>query len=81
MDDQVTIFELLAEESIKLTVMSALVLSRIFTVQHTADYYTTSGWRRMFWPCLAFLVPCCILKMLAAPEYHIVNHEYFRMLA
>ena len=80
MGDQATIFESFLEASIKLSLFFALALSRVLIVQTSLDYYTTSGWRRLFWPCIIFLTPSFVIKNLVSPEYHIVNHEFFRML-
>jgi hypothetical protein len=34
----------------------------------------------MFWPCMTILLPPMAWRMITAEEYHISNHEYFRML-
>lgn len=44
------------------------------------DYFTVGTWRRLFWPSFLLILPTTIYKNITADEYHIINHEYFRML-
>lgn len=80
MDDQILTFELLSEELIKMTIGIGLITSRVLAVQFAVDYFTVAGWRRMFWPAVLTMIPVGIFRALTGPEYHIINHEYFRML-
>ena len=59
--------------------VAALLGSRMLAVQHAADYFTVGLWRRLFYPMAAILIPTSIVKMLTAEEYHIINHDYFRL--
>ena len=45
-----------------------------------ADYFTVATWRKLFFPSLLILIPSSVIKLLGTPEYHVVNHEYFRMI-
>ena len=80
MNDQITIFELFSEDLIKYTIAGALIFSRIMAVQFTSDYFTIGGWKRLVWPCFFLLLPSAIWRMSTTQEYHVINHEYFRML-
>lgn len=74
MDDQVSTFEVLSEDVLKMSIGIGVVLSRILAVQFMADYFTVGGWRRIFWPTLLITIPVGIFRMVTGQEYHIVNH-------
>lgn len=57
-----------------------LINARIFQVQFLSEYYTTAGLRRFFWPTVFMFLPVQIYRMVTSPEYHIANHEYFRLV-
>ena len=80
MDDQITVFESYLEQSIKISIGLAVILSRMLALQGSTDYFTVGTWRKMFIPTLLMFVPVAIYRNLTAQEYHIANHEYFRML-
>lgn len=80
MDDQIAVFETSLENSIKLTFLMSLTLSRLFALQYSYEYFTIAGWRRLFFPCFCFLLPSFLRRVVTSSEYQVINHEYYRML-
>lgn len=59
-----------------------MICSRILLVQYSGEYFSNAGWFRLFWPFfLGSLVVIGGIKALLSPEYHIINHEYFRIMS
>ena len=80
MNEQIAPFEYFSEECLKLLFVLTLGGSRFIAVQVLSDYFSVAAWRRLFWPCFLIIAPSSIYKMVFSPEYHIMNHEYFRLL-
>ena len=66
MDDQLTVFENYLEQSIKLGIGLAIVLSRQLALQCSTDYFTVGTWRKLFIPSLLVFVPVCIYRNLTS---------------
>jgi hypothetical protein len=56
-----------------------VVSARIIQVQLMNEYYTMSGWFRLILPCFLTLAPIFLQRAVTSQEYHIVNHEFFRL--
>lgn len=72
-------FEVFVEEFVKISVIGALVVSRITQIQLVNEYFTNANTLRFAIPCFLISVPLFLMRAVTSPEYHIVNHEYFRM--
>lgn len=80
MEDQVADFEVYVQEHIKYAIVGSLIATRMMGMQKMADYFSVSAWKRLFWPFLFCCLPMGLHYTLLTPEYHIVNHEYFRIM-
>lgn len=75
----VTTFEVFVEEFLKISVLGALLVSRMIQVQIVNQYFTNANTLRFAIPCFLISMPFLIQRIATTPEYHIINHEYFRM--
>lgn len=65
---------------IKLMIFSSLLISRILNVQLFSEYFNLAGFYRMTIPIMFILLPIYLKRAAFSTEYHVVNHEYFRLV-
>ena len=67
MKDQAVTFEIFAEEMVKISLVIALIFTRLATVQIFKDYFTVSSMLRLYFPAIISLSPAIFMKVVSSP--------------
>lgn len=65
---------------VKVWALTAIGISRLISVQIFNEYMTVAGVYRMIIPSMLIILPIILKRTVFSPEYHVVNHEYFRLV-
>ena len=65
MKDQAVTFEIFAEEMVKISLVIALIFTRLATVQIFKDYFTVSSMLRLYFPAIISLSPAILMKVVS----------------
>ena len=55
-------------------------MARFTAVQYFSNYFTWAKVLKMWVPFCGIMIPAMLFNWLTCPEYHIVNHEFFRTM-